>query len=272
MNLNRIEKILSAREKKFIGTNLNYKKFLILGAARSATTFLVENLNFNPACLCFTEILKEKHLEILFNDVFIEKKYYNTICQLRQKNPIIFVNDFIFGPYNPIYQAIGFKLLYYHLDSKNIFPLKKYFIENNDIAIIEIERENLLKSFTSMKLASANNLWHTTDKNFIQTSTVNIDLFEASSYFKYVLDKRKEFNSIFQQNSKIKIKYNDLINDTENTMNKIQYFLNIPEIKTKTNLIKMEHRKIFQVIENYEEIYNGLKNTEWESFLDDSFD
>jgi LPS sulfotransferase NodH len=129
------------------------RNFLILGAARSGTSLLVDYLNCHASVQCHGEILG--HDAPLYGNAFRWANRPFARHRLRLHAESFFVK--------PPGRSVGAKILTYHLDE---LPIKMSDLVDilDRPRMILIYRERLLDQFISLKMAERTGVWHTEQK------------------------------------------------------------------------------------------------------------
>ena len=116
------------------------------------------------------------------------------LVEERDKNPVDFLETYIFKTFSKPYKAVGFKYFYYNdrfFQNKN--ALIDYFILNTDIKFLHIKRKNILASLFSFKRALRQDQWITADIEF----KTEICITECERYFENTIKQQKRFDSLF---------------------------------------------------------------------------
>jgi LPS sulfotransferase NodH len=196
---------------------------------RSGSTLLSTSLNTHSQIRCGNELLSKKNCND--NPKTILLKFCN-----ETKKPIV-----------------GFKIHHSNCwdeneQYKNIWNL----LAINDISIIFITRE-LLESYISLIIAAKTGKWRQlkSDQPQLQTEKINFNQTEYIDYCNRTTNGIRRMFNLFKYNNHIHITYDELLNGT--TYQKILTFLNVPQQELQTALAKQEHRKLSEIIINYDE-------------------
>jgi len=170
-------------------------------------------------------------------------------------------NGFKIHRYQPYMRDYSDKGCQLSLDN----PSWKYIADNSKI--IFMYRQNKIKQFISLELALLSNIHHLRrGKDHIKYEKISINL----KYFEYFLSREKEEEKTFlemipkDESRIIKISYEELTKDLNESFLLIQKFLNIePETLTVYNK-KLNNKTVEQSVLNYNELVEFVKNTEYE--------
>lgn len=251
-----------AIQKGLLAGNRNYRKFILLGNARTGSTLLQSYLNEHSEIFCEGEIFNTNHLKI-----------YGKPKKLRRKmleNPLKYLRTYGYPLHSSKIKVAGFKLFYSHFRTSETKIIWDFLKEKKDIKIIHIKRKNFLKSFVSLKIATKTNEWRAFNSN-ISTENKSISLTKQECIDEFELQNKlySEMENIFEKHELLEVFYDDLTENPQETMNKVFDFLETQRISiSKPALIKQNPEMLNQLITNYESLKQDFKNTEWEHFFD----
>src|SRR5688572_26178109 len=102
--------VINARS---LGGNYSYRKFVIVGTARTGSTLLIELLNSHSQALAFGELFRSN--DSIGWDVppFVKRQDAKTLS-LYRSDPNLFLKKHVFRRWPRNILAVGFKLFYYH--------------------------------------------------------------------------------------------------------------------------------------------------------------
>jgi LPS sulfotransferase NodH len=163
-------------------------------------------------------------------------------------------------------QAVGFKVNYSQI---NRYSEIISWIKHNDVKIIHLIRNNLLKRLVSHKIAHARNLLHSTQS--VEPIKVRIDPKILIKDFKRrqirFAKYRKRFIEVFDALFH-EVSYESLVADFDTEIRKVLKFLDIDKLIPLTSeLVKVNPDSLEDIIENYSEVKQALINTEFDNFL-----
>lgn len=162
---------------------------------------------------------------------------------------------------------------YWHLINNQ--PQIFKFIKKNNYPVIHLIRRNILKVFVSQLLASNHNIWHAKKENInrIQRTKIRLDPDKILNQIKNRKNEMNRISSFFKsyQNT-LTIYYEDLFNDAQefskDTVETLSDFLQVDSSKFNLKPVYVKQTSLLSnVIENFEEIKESLRNTEFECFL-----
>jgi LPS sulfotransferase NodH len=164
-------------------------------------------------------------------------------------------------------KAVGFKLFYDHLtiDEWDKFLSHKY------LSIIHLTRENRLRTIVSLDIAFKTDQWSASAKDkdkqlvekriLLDTSTL-IDRLEQIQYYETFIRDR------FKDRHILEVVYEKLATKPKETFQYIVGYLSVDGIDlSKITLTKQNPESLEQLIVNYDEVYELLKNTKYAPHL-----
>jgi hypothetical protein len=236
---------------------LSPKKFVIISVPRSGSSAIVDALNQHPAIIAHGEIYHpdlDTHLLVEFRD-YLKKIRLNT-------DSITYAKE-VYACFNENQEAIGFK----------IFPGQDdealaWLLDNPDIIKIFLIRENMLASYSSLKISEEINYWN--DKSIVENLNhqITFDNTEFSSYcswYTYCFENYKKTLLNSNQANFLTIRYSPVHLMKE--INNVLKYLGIDnddscEIRYK----KLNTKNIISRFTNPDEVQNclaSLSKSEW---------
>ncbi len=244
----------------------DYQRFMIIGAPRTGSSHLVELLGSHSKVVSFSEIF---HFDNILHRENIHIGYGNKlIMKLRNKDPIGFIDNLIFRPYKNK-KCVGFKIFYYQFDYYKFWKLKKYFKDLKDLKIIHIKRKNLLKCYYSLINAKLTDKYAIRRPEERDLRPIYLDFNECKNYFNLINENIKKYDTYFKNREILEIFYEDLENDLNNCLFKIQKFLGLNYEALSSPYIKQNVLPLNKCIKNYYELKDKFKGTEYEIFFED---
>lgn len=235
------------RTKNSIFGNKKYNKFIVITRSRTGSNLLISFLNSHPNIMAKGELFRR--LEGLTSKKLWDKIFINKPKKMKY---------------------IGFKIFYYHPLDCNDKAVWDFIKKDQNIRLIHLTRQNMLKTIVSREIADKTNTWSNKSRNNIQIKDkqveIDIDycLNELEITHQFENKTRNEFNREFF----MEITYEDLIRDNQKIMNEVFDFLDIEETKVKSSYKKQNKEKLEDLIINYKELYNALKRTKWSYLLE----
>lgn len=231
------------------------KKFLIYTRGRTGSTVLTDLLNCHPDIFCDYEIL---NLE-------------NT--KTRIKYPLQFIDSCSKRATMKGKSVYGFKVkIEQFRDDQKIFDIDTLFkkLQNNDWKFIYLKRSNSLQHKISGIISKDTKVFHVKKSEEFQHGKVKIDC----QLLLDILNWGEELERMEEENLKtiphLRITYEeDLLDNSvhQQTANKVFRFLNIKEFPVHTKLKKIIPLDLKEIILNYDEMCEFLKDTKFREYL-----
>ena len=131
-----------------------------------------------------------------------------------------------------------------------------------DLYVISLSRENLLRRHLSVKLQQIKNL----DKANLEPIAFDYDeLLDDFQKQRKVID---QFNHRFRNHPVFHVTYEQLCSEYEETATKLQEFLGVPIVPIKPGTGRRNNPPISDFVTNYDELKEKFAGTEWASFFD----
>lgn len=265
------------------------KKHFIYTEARSGSNYLVDLFNQHPQLVNYGEVLGDwtkphklyraitkktpdkAYLNFIFSSqifYYLSQLYY-AYQNWRQHKPIQFKN------YGKV-KSIGIKdfhhtLLKYHL--------LDFFADHPDLYIIYLYRENLLKQHISLELMRKTKIVSseiTQDGKRVketQRAKIRVDVPEILAVLANAEEEVAQRDAILSQvdpSHLLSIAYEDLFASPESLAQFRQQafeFLGVEPIAVASGQRKLSSDNLADLVENYDELYQGLVNTSYARYL-----
>lgn len=266
-------------------TTLKYSKHFILTSGRCGSNFMANTINLSSNAVNYGEVLGpwtmphklhhwalknfglsyEGYLDYLWsNDLFFyAAQSYSAYSHLRKKTPINFKRK-------SKLTTLGIKDFYTHIRKNKI---EDYFIDQGQLNVIHLRRDNLLKRLISSMLMNKVGVVSTQD-NANKNLKAEINVQRLLKY----LDSDAELNRAEQDFVKklekrhpvYKVSYEDYFKDLEslNNYNKeIFEFIGVEPIEKMSGHKKILSNQLREVVGNYDELESAIKLTPYEEYL-----
>lgn len=223
----------------------NYRKFVIISRSRTGSTLLMALLRSHP----------NVHIE---GELF--KKLNGESCRT--------VWDRLFRKHPKSIQQVGFKLFYYHpFDADQ--SVWEFLLNDKDISVIHLRRLNLLRAFASQKIGEKTKKWtqHKSDST-THDKTIALDIAECKETFEKISAYEERTRKQFQDHhTYVEVTYENLAKDNQKVINELFDKLGLPEFNASTVLKKQNPEPLERLIENFDDLKDAFKNTNWEYLL-----
>jgi LPS sulfotransferase NodH len=186
-----------------------------------------------------------------------------------QENPLMFLEKEVFRPYPKDMKAIGFKIFYYHAQTDNRKCVWTYQQNQSDLKVLHLKRKNILKTHLSRKRADKSGKWInlTDERENIESITLSYD--ECLDDFTSTRRWEEQYDALFEHHSRLEVFYENLSNDSDAELQRIQKFLGVQEEELKSMTYRQNDQPISQTIANYCELKERFKDTSWAEFFEE---
>jgi hypothetical protein len=258
---------------------------------------LAQALNSSPKITCFREVFN-----FLQDFVQFEVEGYDNFSAealaLRSRDPIRFLEERIFCTYPEEVRAVGFKL---HYGQSLGFPgLLERLVEDREIRVLHLRRQNLLRMLVSLKLAEVTGVFIEDARRRVTLAsllTASRQPLKAAArlrrrlrppmasrkearprvtvspeeLFDFVVRTRirtRNYDDLFNEHPKLAVSYEDLVDHREDVFREVQSFLSIEPGPLTVTLRRQNPEPLRELIENYDELYEAFKDTPQAAFFD----
>lgn len=260
---------IAARYLGFLGGYSDYSKFIILGKGRSGSTLLSGLLNSHSQVIAYGELFRKPDAigwDLPPYDKYLQKP---SLISLVNQDPVAFVSRKVFNKYSKTIASVGFKLFYYHAHDDSRQKIWPFLQEQTDIKILHIKRKNTLQELLSLRRAFKTNQWANTTGDTEKQLSISLDYEDCLQEFTYAQKSKDRFDAFFQDHPKIDVIYEDLANDYESEMRRIQDFLEVNYEPVTPSTFKQSNQTLMEAITNYTELKQQFSNTPWYSYFEE---
>ena len=227
-----------------------YRKFLLLTCPRSGTHMLKSSLEANAHIVCLTE---------MFNPDYIQGKYdYDDKFPAKKV-----LNNYIYCDRSSEIKAVGF--CHHRIGAKfgNWPKLLNILRDMEDIYIISLSRQNLLRRYLSVQLQQIKDL------DNVELQPITFDYDRLLQDFERQRKVIAQFNHRFRNHPILQVTYENLCTDYEQVTTKIQEFLGVPIAPVQPGTGRRNTPSLANFVTNYDQLKAKFSGTEWSDFFDD---
>lgn len=245
----------------------NYTKFIILCRSRTGSNLLLNQLQFHENIRMFYEIFSQDQSPKEFWD-YINYDIQN-IKNIKQNDPIKFIETFLFREMPLNVKAVGFKLFYYHAQKAKTQEIWQYLQDYQELKIIHLVRKNLLQTYVSQQIALTTNSWYLKSGQQVKSNpAIALDYEQTIKAFEETKKLEAENDTFFQNHQIIKVFYEDLVKNNRSEIAKIQNFLNVKPTPVSISTKKRSPQSLQQAIQNYSELKTNFQESPYTSFFE----
>jgi len=283
----------------FLAADQEYHPFIVLCDIRTGSTMLTSFLADHPEVLMFFELFHVDRSQIPFDvDGFRGKAHAEEVVELRNTDPVQFLEEEVFQTYPAHLQAVGFKLLYTQARNREMWwdtprfsdwwehmdgsrkawwnadsDLWSYLRSRTDVKVIHLVREDLLRQKLSARLAKATNKWGVGATGGVEESKgkprVTLDPELCKRDFAAKERMQREAEQDFEDHDVLRTSYERILDDSSAELTRIQRFLDLDVQPLQTETQKQQKRPLEEAIDNYAELRDALSDTPWGRFFED---
>lgn len=244
----------------------DYTKFVIVSRARSGTNFLRGLLNTHSQVIAFGELFAQA--DAIGWQI---AGYGQTAKQLAlfQRDPVGFLQAYVYRKYPRRIAAVGFKIFYYHPANDGWKPVWQYFRDQDDLRVIHVKRRNILATHLSLRRARQTGQWENRSHAREECPKVMLSYEECLDVFQKTRHWEQTTDAMFDPAKKIEVAYEDLSADYMGEMARIQRFLGVDDEAVQPSHFKQNTQPLSDAIENYIDLKARFAGTPWQVFFEE---
>ncbi len=167
--------------------------------------------------------------------------------------------------------AVGFRIFYDQArSSANALKVWDYLLENKDIHVIHLRRRNLLEAYLSFHIASLTEKWvrRIWEARSSRPQQVTLEPHACQMFFEKTIAYQDCLLKAFAEHPLVEFDYEDVCSQFDDTMQKIQSFLQVPYQPLQVALQKQAQFTLQEQISNYEELKAYFHATPYKKFFE----
>lgn len=223
---------------RFFSSQDNYTPFVIVCAPRSGSNWLLTLLTSHPNIVSNGEILRRT----------LEEK---------PSQPLSSIEKLTFHAYHKSIHAVGLKLFYQYATDEHYRKSFEEVVNNPNISIIHLTREDRLAQYVSLKKAEHSQKWSQSSLRQ-EKSSIHIDREDFITYQKDQIEITGHIKGVFKNHNMIEITYEQMIARPDEILEKVQKFLKVRSRKLFSLLQKQSSGSIKIEIENWTDFKKDL--------------
>jgi hypothetical protein len=278
-------------------TSSSYTRFVVLTHPRTGSTLLSRALNSHPRITCFGEVFNWVLTHVDFTVEGYDESNADDL-NLRNKDPVAFLQERIFCQPPGMSSAVGFKLHYSHCSPPWGFPaLLDHLVQDKEVRILHLQRRNMLKSLASEKIATITGRYmharaaarlRNIPKAFIHPVTalkkaraiiaqnvlsrqrprrVTLSVEECKAYFEETELTVKQHDELFGEHDRLSLFYEEILSARDDTFARAQSFLGVEPLVLAVALTKQSPDDLRTILENYDELREAFADTDYGEFF-----
>lgn len=244
-----------------------YRKFVIVGIARTGSTLLIDLLNSHPGVLAFGEIFRNP--DAIGWDVGPFRHHHDPrLLALYRANPVEFLNRAVYRRWPRTVKAAGFKLFYYHAQEEPFSAVWDELASDQNIHILHIKRRNVLAQYYSLQLAHRTDIWSTRAPQRDANAPIELDPAACEKHFEWVRGLEDACAARFTGHPMHTLYYEDLVADRAREMSAVFAFLGVPDRAASAHTVRQRTAPLRDAIANYGALERHFTGTPWEGFFE----
>jgi len=160
------------------------------------------------------------------------------------------------------FDAVGFKLM---LSQAQRNPAIVDYLVDMDVKVVFLMRRNVLKTHLSRVSARERGLYISKEK--VKVAKIRVDTRHLLDHLRTIAGEQSLWRGIFRELHSIDVIYEDVVRDKPAELARIEDFLGVGHEELKTPVVKINPDDMRDYVENFDEIVNCLRGTEFEGFL-----
>lgn len=207
------------------------------------------------------------------NNITMRGEYYGNIRKFQAGHKEInFLDTYslyhqAFKPMNDEITASGFVL---HRIRHDDVIFLEYLMNDKNVKIIYLGRDNLLRRFISEKISMITSKWRyhkSLNEDNIQLPSINFDNIEFIKNVNLYNERNEFFLRKFKYHNMYKTTYENIINQYDEELYSIQQFINVQPLKLDVDVNKVVTEPLKNIVSNYDEMIEFLINTNMETYI-----
>lgn len=238
---------------------------IILTTQRTGSTFLVGCLRSHPEIECASEILNgdPEVPAATYRGKFLQAYKVLRIVRSGAWRPARHMSRFFEGG---TARVRCFKVMYNQLARPFA---RRYLVDNEDIRVIHLHRENLLKVHVSTLLMSKR--MHVQSRTQVQPVWTHVDPGKAIASIRRARANHASYEWAFNRHARLNVAYEHLIEGqglAPDARDRICDFLGVERLPMKSAIVKMNPESLRDMVTNYDELAGAISRTEFADMLD----
>ena len=230
------------------GRQIN-NRFVILGHARTGSNYLFDGLISSKSTTGYHEIFADHNRTI-------GEDFDKVLSQVYRKE-------------SRDTGLVGFKLFYNHLTEEEWVK----FLQHDEFKIIHLTRANRLRTITSLDIAFKTDEWtrssYSKGRQLVE-KRITLDTFKLIGRLEKIQSEESFARERFIGRPIIEVVYEELVRNPKAVFQSVGGFLGVDDIDlTKIKIVKQNTEKLDQLIINFDEVSECLKNSQFSDCLND---
>lgn len=235
---------LLAQFLKTFAQHQNYRKFAVVGHARTGSNFLLAGIQQLPGV--------QLHHEVFASHERPENEAFGTTLNR------------IYSPQPRSVRAVGFKVFYYHLNDSEWAQLAEA-----GLSIIHLIRRNRVRTMLSLEIAEQTDEWAKASDTPRRPATIRMDVARLLRRIPAIGELEEDARQRFQHVPFLECAYEDLVREPNEKFRAIAQFLGLPgKVDVEGIVFKRQNpQPLPSLISNYAEVATALEKAGYGDYL-----
>jgi LPS sulfotransferase NodH len=256
-------------DKGLLRDHYDYARFIVVGRSRTGSNLLRSLLNAHSRVEAYGEVFRNPGREAMDWDHTGYLRQSDRMHRLLLDDPVKFIETRVFRRYPAEIAAVGFKIFYYHAQERSWQPVWPYLKQQTAIRVIHMKRRNMLSTHLSRKRAEITDVWVNTSGQAEQPVAVTLDYDQCLADFQRTRAWEETCDAQFASHPKIDLFYEDLAQDNDREMRRVQQFLGLDYQPVAPAIYKQSQQTLAEAIANYDDLRGKFTGTPWAAFFAD---
>lgn len=265
--MNRMRHLLM--DKGLLGGHSEYMRFIIVGRSRTGSNLLRSLLNAHSQVESYGEVFRSPAREAMDWDHTGVLRQSDRMHRLLLEDPVSFIGTRIYRRYPAGIAAVGFKIFYYHAREGNWSAVWPYLEQQSALRVIHMKRRNMLSTHLSRQRAELTDVWVNTSGQVEQPLAIHLDYEQCLADFQRTRAWEEACDAQFAGHAKCELFYEDLAQDNDREMRRVQTFLDVDYQPVTPTIYKQTQQTLAQAIANYDQLKDRFAGSPWAAFFEE---
>ena len=216
---------------------------------------------------CYSEVFNQK-----FPMLFTEGMDHHSpwVREYRQRDPLHFLNEFVFGPYPSQTHAVGFKIFPEHFADGRFQPVVDQVLRDPSICLFHLRRNNKMATLLSLRRAQLTNVWSDPGGRKQQIAPLEFSVEECEQFFNDMAESEGQIDALLESRGDChQLRYEDLVGDLDRSIIAFQDALGTEVLPLTPGLRKQNTTPLSAGIANFKQLNVAFARTPWHEYFED---
>ena len=189
----------------------------------------------------------------------------------RRREPVHFLNEFVFGPYPSEIRAVGFKIFPEHFFGGRFQSVVDEVLRDTDVCLFHLRRRNQLAVLLSLKRAQLSKVWSSRLGREQENGPLELSIEDCERFFRKRFESERQIDSLLESRGDCRqLIYEDFVADFERSMTALQEAIEVEVRPLAPALRKLNTKPVADGISNFEQLTHAFAGTPWQKYFEDS--